>query len=177
MKRILKQLICFVVCICIAVTSFSVMALTQSEKDKLNSDIANLKQQASSIQAEINKLKAEKAEKGAILAAIRKKIANTQAQIDRCNQEIEAINTSIEKNNQEIAQKEDEIAADKLAFQKRIRAIYMSNSDSSVQILMGAEDFLIPISNKLTSSLQVFSFMPFLSAIGFSFCAISIIIS
>ena len=155
MKRILKQLVCFVVCIGITVTSLSVMALTQSEKDKLNSDIANLKQQASSIQAEINKLKAEKAEKGAILAAIRKKIANTQAQIDRCNQEIEAINASIAKNNQEIAQKEDEIAADKLAFQKRIRAIYMSNSDSSIQILMGAEDFsdFLQLS-QLTSSIS-----------------------
>ena len=30
---------------------------------------------------------------------------------------------------------------DKIAFKKRLRAIYMSNSDSSVQILMGADDF------------------------------------
>ena len=90
MKKFLRQIICLVICVCIAVTSLSVMALTQNEKDKLNNDIANLKQQASAIQSEINKLKAEKADQGAILAAIRKKIANTQAQIDRCNQEIAA---------------------------------------------------------------------------------------
>lgn len=141
MKRFLRQIICLVICVCITVTSLSVMALTQSEKDKLNNDIANLKQQASAIQSEINKLKAEKADQAVVLAAVRKKIANTQAQIDRCNREIASINALISANKAEIAKKEAEIEDDKTAFKKRIRAIYMSNSNSSVQILMGAEDF------------------------------------
>ena len=59
MKRIFKQFICFTICLSIAVTSFSVMALTQAEKDKINNDSAGLRQQASVIQAEIDKLKAE----------------------------------------------------------------------------------------------------------------------
>ena len=141
MKRFLRQITCLVICVCIAVTSLSVMALTQKEKDQLNSDIANLKQQASAIQSEINKLKSEKADQAVILAAIRKKISNTQAQIDRCNQEIASINSLISANKAEIAKKEAEIEDDKLEFKKRLRAIYMSNSDSSVQILMGAENF------------------------------------
>lgn len=141
MKRFLRQLICLVMCLCMAMTSLFVMSLTESDKQKLNDDIANLKQQASAIQSEINKLKAEKSDQAAVLAAVRKKIANTQAQIDRCNQEIASINATISANKAEIAKKEAEIEDDKLAFKKRIRAIYMSNSDSSVQILMGAEDF------------------------------------
>lgn len=141
MKRYLRQIICLVICVCIAVTSFSVMALTQSEKDRLNSDIANLKQQASAIQSEINKLKAEKADQGAILSAIRKKIANTQAQIDRCNQEIASINSNIDANKAEIAAKENEIEDDIFEFKKRLSAMYMSNSDNSIQILLGAENF------------------------------------
>ncbi len=141
MKRFLRQIICLAMCICIAITSLSVVALTQSEKDKLNNDIANLKQQASAIQSEINKLKAEKASQELVLSAVRKKIANTQAQINRCNQEIASINASISANKAEIAKREAEIEDDKTAFKKRIRAIYMSNSNSSVQILMGAEDF------------------------------------
>ncbi len=141
MKRFLRQIICLVMCVCIAVTSVSVMALTQSEKDKLNNDIANLKEQASSIQAEINKLKAEKADQDAILAAIRKKIANTQAQIDRCNQEIASINSSIDANKAEIKAKETEIEDDILAYKKRLSAMYMSNSGNNIQILLGAEDF------------------------------------
>ena len=141
MKKFLRQIICLVICVCIAVTSLSVMALTQNEKDKLNNDIANLKQQASAIQSEINKLKAEKADQGAILAAIRKKIANTQAQIDRCNQEIASINSNIKSNKEEIAAKEAEIKDDIFEYKKRLSAMYMSNSDNNIQILLGAENF------------------------------------
>lgn len=141
MKKTLKRIISVLLCVCIAFTALSVMALTQSEKDSLNNDIANLKEQASEIQAEINKLKAEKADQGAILAAIRKKIANTQAQIDRCNSEISSINSSITANKEEIAAKEAEIDADIFEFKKRLSAMYMSGSDNNIQILLGAEDF------------------------------------
>ncbi len=141
MKRFFRQLICLVICVCIALTSVSVMALTQNEKDKLNSDIASLKQQANSIQSEINRLKAEKADQNAILSAIRKKIANTQAQIDRCNREIASINSSIAANKDEIAVKEAEIEKDVFEFKKRLSAMYMNGSDNTIQILLGAESF------------------------------------
>ncbi|MDO4608490.1 MAG: peptidoglycan DD-metalloendopeptidase family protein [Clostridia bacterium] len=141
MKKHFRRIVCFIVCMCISVTSLSVMGLTQSQKNSLNNDIAGLKQQANAIQQEINELKSQKSDQGAILSAVRKKIANTQAQIDRCNSEIASINSKMSSNKKAIASKEAEIAQDKLAFKKRLRAIYMSNSDSSVQILMGAEDF------------------------------------
>ncbi len=139
MKISLKRVLTAVLCMVMVATSSLYTAAV--DKDQLNQDIASLKQQASEIQSEINRLKSEKSDQEAILAAIRKKIANTQAQIDRCNQEIASINSTIATNKAEIAAKEAEIEDDKLAFKKRIRAIYMSNSDSSVQILMGAEDF------------------------------------
>lgn len=142
MKISLKRVITVILCIVIGVTStLYTAALTESQRNELNNDIAELKQEASEIQSEINRLKAEKSDQAAVLDAIRKKIANTQAQIARCNQEISSINATISANKTEIAAKEDEIAADQLAFKKRIRAIYMSNSDSSVQVLLGAEDF------------------------------------
>ncbi len=141
MKKTIKRIISVVLCVCIAFTALSVMALTQAEKDSLNKDIANLKEQAGEIQAEINKLKAEKADQGAVLAAIRKKIANTQAQIDRCNSEISSINASISANKAEIAAKETEIEEDVFEFKKRLSAMYMSGSDNNIQILLGAENF------------------------------------
>ncbi len=156
MKFSLKRLITVVLCIIVGVTStLYTAALTQSQRNNLNNDIAKLKQQASDIQSEINKLKAEKKDQAAILAAVRKKIANTQAQIDRCNQEISSINSKIAANKAEIAAKESEIEDDQLAFKKRIRAIYMSNSDSSVQILLGAENFAQFLQlSQLTSSVS-----------------------
>ncbi len=142
MKNSLKRVITMILCIAVVVTSsLYTAALTQSEKDKLNSDIAALKQEASAIQAEINELKAQKSDQAVVLAAVRKKISNTNAQIERCNREIASINSTIAANKAEIAAKEAEIENDKLAFKKRIRAIYMSNSDSSVQILLGAQNF------------------------------------
>ncbi len=142
MKVGLKRVITAILCIAIGVTSsLYTVALTETEKNKLNSDIAALKQQASEIQQEIDRLKSEKKGQEAVLTAIRKKISNTQAQIDRCNQEIFSINSQISANKAEIQAKEQEIEDDKLAFKKRIRAIYMSNSDSAVKILLGADDF------------------------------------
>lgn len=156
MKLGFKRIITVILCMTMLFTaSFYTAALTQSEKNKLNSDIVALKNEANEIQAEINKLKAEKNDQAAVLAAIRKKIANTQAQIDRCNKEISSINAKISSNKAEIAAKEAEIKDDELAFKKRIRAIYMSNSNSSVQILLGAENFsdFLQLS-QLTSSIS-----------------------
>ena len=64
-----------------------------------------------------------------------------QKEIDLCNKEINSINSKIAANKAEIEKKNAEIEADKLAFKKRLRAIYMSSSNSNVQILMGADDF------------------------------------
>ena len=141
MKRYIRHIICLIICVSIALTSFSAMALTQSEKDKLNSDIASLKEEANAIQAEINKLKNEKADQNAILTAIRKKIANTQAQIDRCNSEIASINATIAANKKDIEAKEAEIEDDIFAYKKRLSAMYMSGSNNNIQILLGAENF------------------------------------
>ena len=139
MKNSLKRVITLILCMVMVVTTSLYTAA--ADKDQLNRDIANLKQQASAIQSEINKLKAEKADQGAILAAIRKKIGNTQAQIDRCNREIASINASIEANKAEMSAKEAEIEDDIFEFKKRLSAMYMSNSDNNIQILLGAENF------------------------------------
>lgn len=142
MKSLLKYSVSVLLCIALAVTScFYASALTDSEKAKLNSEIASLQNDANEIQKEINDYKAQKNNQSALLSAIRKKIANTQAQINRCNQEINSINSQINANKAEIAANEQKIADTKLAFKKRLRAIYMSSSDSSVKILLGAESF------------------------------------
>lgn len=142
MKRFLNRIISVALCLCFVFCSaFSVLSLTDGEKAKLNNDIAKLQKESKAIQSEINELKKQKNNQAAVLEAIRKKIANTQAQINRCNAEINGINEKIRANKAEIDAKNAEIEADKLQFQKRIRAIYMSNSASTVKVLLGAENF------------------------------------
>lgn len=137
-KRLISFILSFVLVFSLA---FSTSALTDAEKAKLNDDIAALKKEASAIQSEINELKKEKNNQNAVVSAIRKKVANTQSQIDRCNQEINKINSNISANKAEIAQKEAEMEADVFQFKKRIRAIYMSDSQSGAKVLLGAENF------------------------------------
>lgn len=142
MKKRFIRALSVVICIVMTATAVSVrMPVEAASQSQLQSDISKLQQQAKEIQAEIDRLKKEASNQAAILEAIQKQIANTQAQINRCNQEIEEINNKIAENNAEINAKNEEIEEKKYEFNKRIRAIYMSNYDSSLKILLGADNF------------------------------------
>lgn len=140
MKKVSKKIICILLCTVMTAGTFVGFPASAS-KSQLQSDIADLEKQSKELENEISQLKKDKANQQKVLDAIRKKIANTEAQISRCNREIDSINAKISANKAEIDKKNKEIEANKLDFKKRIRAIYMSDSDSSVKILLGAEDF------------------------------------
>ena len=110
-------------------------------KSELQNSINQLEQKSSKIEGEISSLKGKKAEQQKLKTKIEEKISIVQQQITICNNEIYRINGIIAENNKEIEKTEKEIEADKLAFKKRLRAIYMSNTGSNVQVLLGAEDF------------------------------------
>ena len=138
-KRLLSVLLCFIM-------TFIVLDSTEwissaDSASSLRDEIAGLQAESQKIEAEIKRLKNEKQSQSVILSAIQKKIANIQAQVLRCNKEINSINAKIDANKKEIDSKNAEIEANKLAFKKRLRAIYMSNTGSSIQVLMGADDF------------------------------------
>lgn len=142
MKNKLIRTLSVAICFIMFVTAVSVkMPVKAASQSQLQSDISKLQQQAKEIQAEINRLKKEANSQAAVLAAIQKQIANTQSQIHRCNQEINSINAQIAANNKQIDAKNAEIEKKKFEFNKRIRAIYMSNYDSSLKILLGADNF------------------------------------
>lgn len=117
------------------------MNLNAASSSQLQSEINKLKQENQEIQSKINSLKNNIAKQEELKAAIEQKIANVHKQINLCNQEISQINSKIAANEKEIKEKNAEIEADELAFKKRIRAIYMSNTSSSVQVLLGADNF------------------------------------
>ncbi|MBO4432913.1 MAG: peptidoglycan DD-metalloendopeptidase family protein [Clostridia bacterium] len=128
-----------VLCVCMIFTSsIGAYALTKSE---INSKIENYKSKNSKLQQEISKLKKDKNQQGAVLSVLQQKINNTQAIINTYNAEINRINSVIAENKQKIAQTEAEIEDDKRDYRKRIRAIYMSDWDSSLKILLDADSF------------------------------------
>ena len=139
-KRILKT-VSLIMVLTLTFTAFfcaDVSALSQSE---IQNEITKLEQESKKLEAEIKAYQGKIDKQEALKNTIERKMANVQSQINACNKQINVINGKIAANKQEIAKNEEQIEADKLAFKKRLRAIYMSNTGSSIQILLGAEDF------------------------------------
>lgn len=136
--RILSFVLTAVLCVGAIVSTPAVSAKTASQ---IQAEISEIQKEQAELQDEINALKDKKEEQEKRKEAIEKQMALVQKEIDLCNQQINSINAKIEANQAEIDQKNKEIEENELAFKKRLRAIYMSNSDSNVQILLGAEDF------------------------------------
>lgn len=140
-KRFLKVLsLALVFAISVAAQSF-VPASAAMSKSQLQNEISKLENESKQLEQDIKNLQNQINKQAELKKAIEQKIAVTQQQINLCNNEIAKINSAIEANKKEINKKNAEIEADKLAFKKRLRAIYMSSSDSNVQILLGADDF------------------------------------
>lgn len=139
MKVSRKVFIAIILCACMVFTSsVGTYAVTRSE---LNDKIENYKAQNSKLQREISRLKKDKNQQGAVLNTLEKKIANTQAIINTYNAEIYRINSVIAANKKKMAETEAKMEKDKLDYRKRIRAIYMSEWDSSLKILLDADSF------------------------------------
>ena len=101
MNSVLKRISCVTLCLVITICAVNILSFVSfaatKEETQLKNDIASLKAQAAEIQKDIDRLKAQKADQGVILKAAQRKVANTQAQITRCNNEINSINSKSPK--------------------------------------------------------------------------------
>ncbi len=133
--------VCLVLIMVLTFTCTFTYNASASKKSELKSEINRLEQESAKLEGEIKQLQGKINRQNDLKTAIERKMANVQSQINACNRQIGYINGKIAANKAEIKKNEKQIEADKLAFKKRLRAIYMSNSGSSVQVLLGAEDF------------------------------------
>ena len=142
MKKIKRVSVSVILCVVIAFSSsLGSLALTTAQKNAINQKIASYQAENQKLASEISKLKKEKNQQAAVLGAVQKKISNIQAIINTYNAEIDRINSLIAENKAKIAEREAEIEQDKTEYRKRIRAIYMSEWDSSLKLLLGADSF------------------------------------
>lgn len=139
-KRYIK-IVSAVLAIVLTFTAIFVADVGAASKSELQQEISQLEKESQKLEAEIKSLQGKINKEQALKNAIERKMANVQSQINACNKQISAINSKISANKAEIKKNNKQIEADKLAFKKRLRAIYMSNNGGSVQILLGAEDF------------------------------------
>lgn len=120
-KKIISILLCFSLIFALGSASMNVSAETASEK--------------------VERLKREEADAKAILEAITEEVDELDAKINENQSHIDEINSTIDANNALIEKTQADIEEDKETFSKRIRSIYMSNSESRIKILLGAESF------------------------------------
>ena len=125
----------------VGVLMTSPVSVSAKTAGQIQNEMNEIREEQKELEKEIAALKADKEKQEELKAAIEKQMALVQKEIDVCNQQISEINAKIKANEAEIEQKNKEIDANELAFKKRLRAIYMSNTGSNVQILLGAEDF------------------------------------
>ena len=139
MNRLTKKIITIILCLSLlgATFAFSTPVFSETYQQKID----RLEQEKKAKDKEIDKLEKQKDDPEKQRDALNDAIANVQSQIRVCNDEIAKINSKMAANKKQIAEKQAQMAQDKLEFQKRVRAIYMSDFDSNVKILLGAKSF------------------------------------
>ncbi len=139
-KRYIK-IVSVIMIMVLTFTAFFAGDVGASKKTELEQEISDLEKESQKLEAEIKELQGQINKKEELKKAIESKMANVQSQINACNKQINSINEKIADNKAEIDKNNKQIEADKLEFKKRLRAIYLSNTGSNLQILLGAEDF------------------------------------
>ena len=142
MRKNIIKFVSVISMVALFVTSaVSVNVNAAQSASEIQSEINELEQESKKLEAQIKSLQGQINEQTNLKKAIEDKMAVVQKQINACNSQINAINAQISANKAEIEKNNQQIENDKLVFKKRLRAIYMSNTGSNVQILLGAEDF------------------------------------
>ncbi len=136
----MKSKVIKIIAVICCVVLFST-AVVMPEPISVNAAGSTAQEKYNQAQKALNDAKAKKASQDKIKKALDDKIAATQALINECNKEISKYNSQISAKQAQIDAQNAKMEADKEQFRKRIRAIYMSGTQSNIQILLGAENF------------------------------------
>ncbi len=135
----LRRGLCILLCLVTAL-GFSTVGAMAKTASQLNSEIAALQQKSSQYQQELKELKAKKADQQQIQKKLQQQIDNTQAMITLCTNKIATYTAEIAKSEAEIEKKTQEMEEQKFLFRQRIRSIYMTNTNSTLLVLLGSKD-------------------------------------
>lgn len=141
-KRILAIALVLISLIVCMSSAFTVSAeLSDSDKKDIQEQINKLNSQINDLEKQINAEKSKLNDQNKIKATYEKKISAINSKIIACNKYISLCQAEIDANEKKIADSNAKIEDTKERFKKRLRSIHNSNTDSGLQILMGAESF------------------------------------
>ncbi len=141
-KRILAICLVFSTLLLCLSTGFNASAdLTDSERQEIKNEISKLNSEINDLEKKIKQEKGKLNDQNAIKSSLESKISAINNKIIACNRYIASCQAEINANEKKIAENNEKIKDTKELFKKRLRSIYMSNTDSGIQLLLGAESF------------------------------------
>ncbi len=109
---------------------------------QMKNEISELEAKSKKLEAEIAKLKKDKAAKQQVANKLDEQISNTQAKIAACTRLISNYKSEIRTLEKEIEDKQAQISETKFLYKQRMRSIYMSGStNNDLLILLDADSF------------------------------------
>ena len=151
MKVNIRRILSVLLILIVVFTAFSAVAVVPASADAISDAKEQLeanKKKEQELNDKIAAAKKDKSEQTYLKNLLDQQIANYQKKIDICNSLIASYKAEITKGEKEIQEANAEIYDTKEQFKKRLRSLYNSNTNNSLQVIMGAEsfsDFLIRV--------------------------------
>ena len=140
MRRVVSIIIAFVMAVTTALMCSGVIG-TPAGADSLQDQINAKQDKVNDLEKRIAELEKEGKELLSQIDLIEEQTEEIEEQIDLTNDRIKELETAIDEQSENIAEAEEEIAVRTAQMEERIRIIYMSGSDSYLNMLFECKDF------------------------------------
>ncbi len=144
MKQSFKKVLMIFLVFVLLLGTFSSATVIPVKADTKSDALAQLeenKKKEAELNAQINEAKKNKKDQQAYKNLLDAKISNYQNRIDICNDLIAKYKSEIAEGEKKIEESNEIIAETKEQFKRRLRALNNSNTNNSIQVLLGAESF------------------------------------
>ncbi len=144
MKKALQKAILVLLSFVFLFCSFSAVTAIPVKADTKDDALAQLeenKKREEELNAQIAAAKKDKSDQTAYKKLLDQKIRNYQKKIDICNDLIATYKAEIAAGEKKIEESNQAIEDTKQQFRKRLRSLNNSNTNNSLQVLLGAESF------------------------------------
>ncbi|MEG2074833.1 MAG: hypothetical protein RRY54_08690, partial [Angelakisella sp.] len=127
--------------LCFSMLFMPLPAYANDELDELNSKYDQLEKEQKALQSKIDKAKNDKEKQLAIKNKTSQDINILKSQIAVLREKITVLEGDIAAREAEIAGLEDNIADSYALFKQRMRAMYMSDTSTTLGLVLGADSF------------------------------------
>ncbi len=144
MKINLRRVLSVFLILLVVFATFSTLAVVPASADAVSDAKQQLeenKKKEQQLNSQIAAAKKDKSKQTELKRLLDAQIRNYQQKIDICNNLIASYKAEIAKSEKKINEANQEIYDTKEQFKRRLRSLYNSNTNNSLQVIMGAESF------------------------------------